>query len=83
MRIRRHALAHQHARPRRRLKHIIDALDLERAALLVRARADRLRDPLCLLARDEVGGGGRGGAFGRPEVGLAPHEEDRDLGAAY
>ena len=53
-----YALAHEHARARRGLEDVVDALDLERRALLVRARADRLRDPFRLLARDVLRGVG-------------------------
>ena len=78
--VRRHALAHEHARARRGLEHVVDALDLERAALLVRARADRGRDALRLLARDEGGRVGRAGR--RAQVGLAADEDDGDRRAA-
>jgi len=41
-----HAFAHQHTRTRRRLEHVVDTLRFERGALLVRTRAERLRDLL-------------------------------------
>ena len=47
-----HALAHEHARARRGLEDVVDALDLERGALLVRARADELRNALALRTRN-------------------------------
>ena len=53
------ALAHEHARARGGLEDVVDALDLERGTLLVRAGADRLRDAFCLVARDVVRGVGR------------------------
>ena len=46
------ALAHEHGRARRGLEDVVDTLDLEGRTLLVRARADRLRDALGLFAGD-------------------------------
>lgn len=74
------ALAHQHARARRRLEHVVHALDLQRGALLVRARADRARHALRLLARHEVRELGR--VRGRPQVRFAAHEQHGDGRAA-
>ena len=50
------ALAHEHGRARGGLEDVVDALDLERGAFLVRASADRLRDALSLFARDVLRG---------------------------
>ena len=72
-----HAVPHEHARARRGLEDVVDALDLERGALLVRARADRLRDLLGLLARHKAVRVRR--ARRRPQVRLAPDEDDRYL----
>ena len=47
-----HAIPHEHARARRSLEHIVDTLDLERGTLLVRARADELRNALALRTRN-------------------------------
>lgn len=57
--VRGHALTHEHARACRCLEHVVDALDLQRAALLVRACTDELRDALCLRARHVLLRGGR------------------------
>jgi hypothetical protein len=46
------AFAHQHARARRSLEHVIDTLDLQCRTLLVRTGTDGLRSPLALLARN-------------------------------
>ena len=51
-RVRGDALAHQHARARRGLKHVVNTFDLEGGALLVSPRTDRLRYALCLLSRN-------------------------------
>ena len=75
----RHALAHEHARARRGLKHIVDALDLERGALFVRTCADGLRDLLGLCAGDERGR--IGAALWWPEVRLAADKDDGYLWA--
>ena len=79
--MRRRAVAHEHARARRGLEHLVDALDLERGALLVRARADDVRHALALLARHVPPEGVRGRrrvVLCGPQVGLAAHENDRD-----
>jgi hypothetical protein len=49
----RYTFTHQHARPSCHLKDIVNAFNLQRRALFVSARADRLRDSLCLSSRDE------------------------------
>lgn len=67
-------LAHQHRRAGRGLEDVVDALDLERRALLVRACTYRLRDALCLGARDEVLR--VGAALWWSEVRLAADEQD-------
>lgn len=82
--IRRHPIAHQHARARRRLEHVVHAFDAQGRALLVRARPDDLGDALALLAGDPGAGvfwrgGVRGGGA---EVGFAADEDDGDGGAA-
>jgi hypothetical protein len=48
----RNTLTHQHARPSRSLKDIINAFDLQRGALLVSSCTDSLRDSLRLRPRD-------------------------------
>ena len=48
----RYALTHQHARSCGGLKDIVNALDLKRRTFFIRARADGLRDSLCLYPRD-------------------------------
>ena len=49
---RRNTLTHQHARPSCSLEDIVNAFNLQRRALLVRARTDRLSDSLSLRSRD-------------------------------
>ena len=50
VRIRRHALAHQHACARCSLEYIVYTLDLQRRALFVRPRPNRLCDALSLFS---------------------------------
>lgn len=80
MRSRGHALAHEHRRARRRLEHVVHALDLQRRALLVRPRPDRLRDLLRLRPRHELRR--VRAALWWPQVRLAANEDDGYLGAA-
>jgi hypothetical protein len=42
----RDTFSHEHAQPRRGLKHVVDALDFQRRALLVGARPGRLGDAI-------------------------------------
>lgn len=72
--VRRSTLAHQHRRAGRGLEDVVHALDLERRALLVRACSYRLRDALCLGARDKVLR--VGAALWWAEVRLAADEQD-------
>jgi hypothetical protein len=56
-RMRRHAFAHEHARPGRGLEHVVDAGRGERAALLVGPGADLLCYTFALGTGDVVGVG--------------------------
>lgn len=76
-----YALAHEHARARRGLKHVVDALNLERRAFFVPAGADGLRDALGLLPRHEVRCVRAAGW--RPQVRLAADKDDGDRRPAY
>jgi hypothetical protein len=78
---RRHTLPHQHARPRRRLKHVVHALDLERRTLLVRTRTDLARHTLRLRPRHIAPTVRR--VRGRPQVGFTPDKQNRDRRPAY
>ena len=68
-------LAHEHARPRCGLEHIVNTFDLQGAALFVCTRANFLCDALGFSA---------GYGFGRyaAEVGFAPNKKDGDLRSA-
>jgi hypothetical protein len=79
--VRRDALAHEHAQTCRSLKDIIDALDPERRALLVGARADLLCDALGLRACYKRARGVLR-VWGWAEVGFAANEKDGDRWAA-
>ena len=70
-----YALAHEHARPRRGLEHIVDAFDLQGAALFVCTRANFLCDAFGFSA---------GYGLGRyaAEVGFAPNKKDGNLRSA-
>jgi hypothetical protein len=77
----RNALTHQHARSSCCLKDIVNALNLQRRALLVRARTDRLRNLFCLLPRN-VSVNIRV-ITRRTQVCFAAHEDYRDYGTTY
>jgi hypothetical protein len=73
-RVRGDALAHEHREPGRGLEYVVDALNPERGALLVRACANLLRDALRLRAGHE-----RARCVlrvrGRAQVGFTAHEQ--------
>ena len=74
----RDALTHEHARARRRLEHVIDALCLQRGTLLVRARTDLTRH---LLRRGRLHVQVRHRRLwtcGWTQVRLAPHQDHGD-----
>ena len=70
----RHALAHEHRRTGGSLKDVVDALDLERGALLVGPRTDLLCDTLRVRPGDKVLG--VGAPFWWSQVRLATHKDD-------
>lgn len=49
-----HTLAHQHARPRRCLKHIINPISSQGTTLFIRPRTDLTRNFLRLSGLDEL-----------------------------